>query len=352
MSATLINATKDEATFLIQIDAKTFEKALMEEYHKATATEGKKAASAFLSNEALLAQYPDLEKIANKALEKLLPAYYMSAIKELGIQPMTFPNIMPRSNKLGEPCIIEIRVSLEPQIELEKYEGLEAHYTPVVVTEEDINENITGLRKQHNAETDDAKLLEKLPFKTIEELQAEVRNSMTSMAEEKTTLNKQEAIIKQLIVANPVELAEEVIQQQINVEMNRVTQQMGKQFLQNYMRSSGRSLDDLKKEVRPQAEMNVKKSLLLTAVADKVCVEITEEDIKKKISEQPGSFNELALDYETRRKRIEETPGALDQIKHLIRLDKATDYIISKAILHEDQPIRVIDSLPEYMKIQ
>lgn len=352
MPATLINKTKEEASFLIEIDAKTFEKALMEEYHKATAAEGKKTAPAFLSNEALLGQYPELEKIANKALEKLLPAYYMSAIKELDIHPMTFPNIMPRQNQLGQPCVIEIKVALEPEVELKKYEGLETEYIPVAVTEEDMAEQIAGLRKQHGAETDDAKLLEKLPFNTIEELLVEIRTSLTSMADDKTKFNKQEAVIKQLIALNPLSIPEEIIQQQINIELNQVGQQMGKQFLQNYMKSSGRTLEDLKEEVRPQAEMNVKKSLLLTAVADKISPEVTEEDIKEMISKQPGSFSDLSIDYETRRKRITETPGALDQIKHLIRIDKATNYIVSKAILRENAPMNIMDSLPDYMKMQ
>lgn len=352
MPATLLNTTKDEATFLIEIDAKTFEKALMEEYNKATAAEGKKAAPTFLSNEALLGQYSDLEKIANKALEKLLPAYYMSAVKELGLHPMTFPNILPRSNQLGQPCIIEVRVALEPVIELVQYEGLEAAYTPVVVTDEDIAEQIAGLRKQHEAGTDDAKLLEKLPFNTIEELLTELRTSLTSMADDKSKFNKQEAVMKQLIASNPLSLSEEIIQQQINIEISQVSQQMGQQFLQNYMRSSGRTLDDLKNEVRPQAEMNVKKNLLLNAVAEKISPEITEEDIKETITKQPGSFADFTLDYEARRKRINETPGALDQLKHLIRLEKATDYVVGKAIFSENKPCNVMDALPEYMKMQ
>jgi trigger factor len=135
MSVTLLKANKEEASFLIQIDAKTFEKALIEEYNEATASEGKKSAPAFLSNEALLRQYPELEKIAHKALEKLMPTYYMKAIKELRLQPITLPKIMPRATILGQPCVIEVSVTLEPELELEQFEGLEATYTAVLVTE-------------------------------------------------------------------------------------------------------------------------------------------------------------------------------------------------------------------------
>lgn len=350
MSATLLEASKDEAIFEINIDAKTFEKALMEEYHKATAAKDKKSAPAFLSNEVRLGQYPELEKIAGKALESLMPSYYMSAIKELGLHPITFPKVMPKTTALGQPCIVEVRVALEPEFELKQFEGLEATYTPVIVTEDDMAQQIAGLRKQHGAENDDAKLLEKLPFNSIEALTEEIRSSFKAMAQEKTHIHKKEAVMKQLLEANPFTLQEEIIEQQIMIEINQIGMQMGPQVLENYMKSSGRTMDDLRKEVRPQAETTVKKNLLLNAIAEKIPPEVTEEDIKEAISKQQGSFMGLTADYETRRKSIEGIPGALDQIKHSIRLEKVADYIVTKAILYENKPTNIMNELPEYLK--
>lgn len=103
MSATLLNANTEEASFLIKIDARTFENALMDEYKKAPVSKKMKSAPTFLSNQALLGQYPELEKIAAQALEKLMPSYFLSAINELDLRPISFPNIMPRAAKVGEP---------------------------------------------------------------------------------------------------------------------------------------------------------------------------------------------------------------------------------------------------------
>ncbi|NLI91334.1 MAG: hypothetical protein GX434_03775 [Peptococcaceae bacterium] len=352
MPATLLKNNKDEAVFLIHIDAKTFEKALIEEYNKDTVAEDQKSASAFLSNEAMLKQYPELQKITNKALEKLMPSYYVNALKELGLQPMTFPKIMPKTVVPGQPCVLEVRVALEPELELKQFEGLEASFTPVIVTEEDIAQQMKGLRKQHGAENDDAKLLEKLHVESIDALQEEVRRSLGIMAKDKTDFNRTEAVMKQLLEANTISLAEEIIQQQIMIEINQISRQMGPQVMQNYLKSSGRNMDDLKKEVRPQAERTVKKNLLLTAVAEKVSPEVTEEDIKSAITKRPGSIMDFIADYETQRKHIDEMPGALDQIKHSIRLEKAADYIVGKAVLYENKPTNIMNELPEYMKTQ
>jgi trigger factor len=169
------------------------------------------------------------------------------------------------------------------------------------------------------------------------------------MAKEKTDYNKKQAVVKGLIEANPFTLKEEIIEQQVMLEINQISKQMGPQVMQNYMKTSGRNMDDLKKEVRPQAEETIKKNLLLSAIADKILPEVTEEDIQEAISKQPGSFMDFTTDYETRRKRIEEMPGALEQIKHAIRLEKTTDYIVTKAILHERNTINIMDEFPEYL---
>jgi len=269
---------------------------------------------------------------------------------------MTYPKIKPNETKLGEPCLVEIRVALEPKIELKKFEGLEAAYSPVIVAEEDVKQQIAGLRQQRGAENNDEKLLKTLPFDTIEAFTAEVRSSLQSMADEKTESNKREAVIKKLIEGNPLSLREEVVDQQIMLMINQFRQQVGAQNFDGYLKSKGMSINDAKKEVRPEAEETVRKNLLLAAVADKISPDnkispqITEEEIKSFILKQENSIQDMGLSYEARRKKLEATPGALEQLQQAIRMKKAADHIIGTAVLRENEPVRILDQLPEYMK--
>ena len=57
---------------------------------------------------------------------------------------------------------------------------------------------------------------------------------------------------------------------------------------------------------------------------------------------------DMALNFDARRKRLEETPGAKEQLIHSIRLTKATDYIIDKATLSEGEPVRVLEERRSY----
>jgi FKBP-type peptidyl-prolyl cis-trans isomerase (trigger factor) len=314
---------------------------LLEEYRKATAGNEQKNVSPFLSNEAVMRQFPGLEGISFKALDRILPAYYADALKELGIQPLTFPKIMPQATELGKNCLVEVQVKIEPEIELKQFEGLEGTYTPVIVIEEDIAQQLDGLRKQHQAENDDAKLLANLPFASVDALIEEIRKSLTSMAEEKTDTNKRKRCSNNLLLPS-INLSEEIIEQQTMVEFEQIQKQMGRQTMQSYLKSTGQSLLDVQKELRPQAEARVKRNLLLSAVAEEIAAEVTEEDIREALTKQAGLYMDLSFDYEAQLKKIENIPGGLERLRQSILMEKATDYIISKAVLHENEPQNIL----------
>ncbi|WP_303720161.1 trigger factor [Malonomonas rubra] len=342
MTVTMLKSSEEEALFKIEIDADTIEKAITAEFVKATEKENKPPQGLPLSIRAMMAKHPDLERIAAKALNNILPSYYMSALKTLDLAPMTYPKIMPQETKLGAPCVVKIQVALEPKIALVKYEGLEASYVPVVVTEEDVNQQVKGIKQQRGAANDE-KLLANLPFDSIEAFTAEVHTSLLTLAQESTERNIKQAVIKKLIEENPCPLREEAVEQQIMLQINQFRQHVGGKKFDDYLKTTNRTLEDAKKEIRPEAEATVRKNLLLSAIADSLQLEVTEEDIKKALLQQENSIMDMALNFDARLKRLEKTPGAKEQLIHSIRLTKATDYIIDKATLSEEEPVRVLE---------
>ncbi|WP_321365378.1 trigger factor [uncultured Desulfuromusa sp.] len=342
MTVTMLKSSEEEALFKIEIDANTIENAITEEFIKSTEGKNKQSQGLPLSNRAMMANHPELDKIAAKALNNILPSYYMSALKELNLNPMTYPKIMPQETKLGDPCIVKIQIALEPKVTLGEYTELKASYVPIIVTDDDVKQQIEGIRKQRGAENDE-KLIENLPFDSIEAFAEEVRTSLMSLAQESTERNIKKAVISKLIDVNPCQLKEEVVEQQIMLQINQFRQQIGGKKFDDYLKSTNKSLEDAKKEIRPEAETAVKKNLLLAAVADHLQLEITEEDIKKTLLQQENSIMDMALDFDARLKRLEETPGAKEQLVHTIRLEKATDYIIDKAVLNAEEPVRVLE---------
>ncbi len=344
MSVKLIKSSPEEAVFTVKIDADTIEKAIMEAFLKVSAGQDVNKGLP-LSNRAMLAQHPQLEQIASQGLDNILPPYYMKALKELGLQPITFPEVRPQRTVLGEPCVVEFRVSLEPQISLKQYEGLETCYAEVVASEEDVARQLDAIRQSRGA-TDDAMLLEKLPFDTIDAFVAEIRSSLQSMAEEKTQENKKEAVLKKLTEMNPCPVREDVVEQQVMLMINQFRQQVGARNFDDYLKSTGKSIDQAKKEARPEAEAAIRKNLLLGAVADTLALTVAEEELKTAVMKRNSSIMDFNQGYEERLKRLSETPGALEQLQHSIRLEKATAYVVAKAKLTKSATLNVLDQLP------
>jgi FKBP-type peptidyl-prolyl cis-trans isomerase (trigger factor) len=348
MSVTMLKATKEEAVFSIEIAAEIIENAIMKEFKKVTEKGGAMPQQLPLSNRGLLEMHPEIFKLANQAIVETLPTYYMEAIEKLEIKPMTVPQINPRKFQIGEPCVVELRVVLEPEIEVKSYKGLKASYAPVVATKYDVQQQIESIRRQRGLDKNDENLLKGLPFDSIETFMTEVRSTLEEQAREKTKYNKETAVIKKLIAENPCPLPEEAVEQQVMVKINQYREQSGGQAMDNYMKSKNLTIEDIKKQVRPEVEDEVKKNLLLAAIAEQESLEVSESDIEEAIEKQQHSLMHMVLSKEDKRQQLEDIPSAMKRFKHAILLSKATDFIVSQANLKDFDTVSVADTMPQF----
>lgn len=87
------------------------------------------------------------EVILHEALNAIAPELYRQAIQEANIEPY---EQTPLDIESEEPLVLKLRVPLKPEVELGDYTTLTIEPEPEpVVTEEDIDEQIEMLRRQH-----------------------------------------------------------------------------------------------------------------------------------------------------------------------------------------------------------
>ncbi|SEA30451.1 trigger factor protein (TF) [Desulfuromusa kysingii] len=343
MSVTLLKSSQEEAVISIKIDAQTIENAIMKQYKVAMEGMEQDAPTLPLSNQKLLSLHPQTDIWASQVLNEMLPVYYNNAISELKLKPMAIRQIKPKKTKIGEPYVVEIRVALAPEIELKEYEGLKVSYTPVIATDEDVITQIASMREQHGTGDDDDALLKRLSFDSMEQLKTEVRKTIEAQAEEKTELNKKTAVLKTLIDTNPCVAPEEVIEQQLMVQLDQLHQQLGEQGMNKYLKDSDKTIKDIKTEMRPETEVEVKKNLLLTAIAENKNFKVTEDEVKQILLKQSRLITDPSLSYEDFRKRAEETPGVMDHFNRSILIEKTIAYIIKHAVFQKLEPQRVLN---------
>lgn len=85
-----------------------------------------------------------VESLFQDALDIILPDAYANAIDEVGINPVDRPEIDVEQMEKGKELIFTAKVTIEPEVELGDYKGLEVEKFETEVTEEELNEAINA----------------------------------------------------------------------------------------------------------------------------------------------------------------------------------------------------------------
>lgn len=90
-----------------------------------------------------------VESLYQDALDLVLPSAYSKAIDETGIKPVDQPNVDVKEIEKGKDLVLELEVTVEPEVELGEYKGLEGKEIDAEVSEDDVNEQIEALLGQY-----------------------------------------------------------------------------------------------------------------------------------------------------------------------------------------------------------
>lgn len=365
-----------------------------------------------------------VEALYQDAVDILLPEAYGEAIEETEINPVAQPEVNVTQIEKGKDFIFEATVTVEPEVKLGDYKGLEiekqetdlsdeelqesidhslSHLAEMVVKEDGAVENgdtvnidfsgsvdgeefdggqaegydleigsgsfIPGFEEQiEGMKTGDEKdvvvtfpeeyhaeelagkeatfktKVNEIKFKDVPELNDEIANELDSdaenvdeykenlrkrLSEQKATeaenTEKEEAINKATENAS-IDIPEAMI----NTELDRMIQEFGQRIqqqgldLQTYYQISGQNEEQLRDQMKDDAEQRVKTNLTLTAIADEENIEVSDEDIDKELEKMSEQFNISVED-------IKSTLGNTDIVKNDVRIQKVIDLLRDNA---------------------
>lgn len=197
--------------------------------------------------------------------------------------------------------------------------GKEAQFTVTVKT----------LKRKELAPLDDEFAKDVSEFDTLEELRADVLNNLKQAAEERARQQMRSEVVSKAVENAEVELPEEMVDNRVeemvkDMERRLMTQGL---LLEDYLKHTNSSLEQLKEKMRPEAERTEKTALVLDAIAKKEGIEVTDDDLGEKIKEMAEQYRQ---DPETLR-NILEKQNQLDYLKVRIRREKTVDFLMEKA---------------------
>lgn len=145
-------------------------------------------------------------------------------------------------------------------------------------------------------EADDEFAKDVSEFDTIEELRADKRKKLEEAeAQHAKNLRENELITKACENA-AVEIPEAMIERQMDHILNDIRYRLSMQgiSLEDYCKYTGASIEDMRKEMRGDAEKRVKSQLVLEAISKAEAIEAAADEIEEKLNEYAAQFGDKA----------------------------------------------------------
>lgn len=365
-----------------------------------------------------------VEALYQDAVDILLPKAYSNAVEEAGINPVDQPEIEVTQIEKGKEFKFDATVTVEPEVELGDYKGLEIEKQDTELTDEEVEttinqrleamadmvikedgkveegdtvnldfdgyvdgeqfeggqadgydleigsgmfipgfeEQLVGLKvgeekdvevtfpEEYHAEELAGKpatfktKINEIKTKEVPELDDELANELDSeantvdeykenlrkqLAESKATeaenVQKEEAITKATDNAK-VDIPDAMIKTEEDRMLQEFAQRLQQQGLnlETYFQISGQSEEDLRGQMKEDAEQRVKTNLTLAAIADAENIEASDEDVEKELETMSSQFG-ISVDD------IKATLGNTDIVKNDVRVKKVIDLLVIEA---------------------
>ena len=187
---------------------------------------------------------------------------------------------------------------------------------------------IREIKVKEYPEIDDEFAQEVSEFDTLDEYKEDIRKKLTEAKENEAARETESRIIEAIVKDSKMDIPEKMIDtacDQMVEEFARNMQMQGIAFEQ-YLQMTGSTLEQMKEQVKPQAEARVQSSLVLEAIVDAENIEAKDADVDDeilKMSEQYGmeveKINEMLRDEDR------------ENIKKDICIRKAAELIVNEA---------------------
>lgn len=168
----------------------------------------------------------------------------------------------------------------------------------------------------------------------IDQLKAEIRNRLLEETMRMAVDSAHKNAILSAVDACEVELPPVMVEQEIDQMLEENKQQLAGRGLtmDKYLEYMGLSEEQLREEMRPQAEFDIKRGLMLDAIIAAEQIEVSEDELNEKISE-------TAQHYYVTEQQIRDSLGGgerLEDFKHEIKRMKAMDLIYDHAVITDE----------------
>jgi len=183
-------------------------------------------------------------------------------------------------------------------------------------------------------------------FKTLDDLKADIKAKLEKRLEDRLRTLREKSIIDVLVDKSTVDIPASMIAAELEMRLRNLMQRMGienEEKLTQIVSMSGRSIDQLREEWRPEAEKAIKTRLVMDKLVEEGKYEASDDDIAaeyaKMASDSSLSAEEVKAEYERR--------GMIDYLKDRIKEDKLLADLEKKVKTKKGKKVAFVDLFKE-----
>lgn len=186
---------------------------------------------------------------------------------------------------------------------------------------------IKAIKAINMPELDDAYVSDTTDFETVDEYKADVKKKLEEKKAADAKNDKENKAVDKLVEMSKMDIPEAMLRFQQEQMVRDFEQRLMYQGMNmdQYLQMTKQTREDMMEQVKPNAEKQIKSSLVVEAVANTNNIEVTDEDVDKKLEKMAKQYN---MEVEKIKELVKEQ---LDNVRSDIKMQKAVELIASKA---------------------
>jgi len=214
--------------------------------------------------------------INKEVVEKLIPETYQEALKAQGLKPVCEPEITDL-DMTEEQLVYTATFDIAPVVELESYSGLALEKKEMQITEEEVNRVLEEVLT-HNPKLQ----VEARDLKARENMKKSLRQRLEYQTQAIAGQEEDDRIVEQLLSRSKFAAPESLVTERA-IELLRRELGNTPDIKTKNEAEQKKIAAELFEKIKPRAEKEVKASFVLAEVAKREKVEVSEEDVDKRI---------------------------------------------------------------------
>ena len=163
------------------------------------------------------------------------------------------------------------------------------------------------------------------PFKTVDELKADIQQYLDTQKADIDRTNSEKAIFEKIVGDAKVEIQQSMIDREADQLVEEYKQKLQMQGFTWEQAVEAQGYDEIMKNLKEDAAVRVKNSLVINEIAKVENITVSQADFSEKLVELSKIYQ---IDTQTLVRQLSQTPGVINALSQQALNDKVTQFLV------------------------